>query len=278
MALGIARAAMKDEDQIRRFMEEVLRLKYFNGEDWKVTSPEVIEDIWSKLIEFSGESDPLKAIKNEQNSRALAIYPVAKEFVLKSEDPFLAALKLAIAANSMDAMTDVKGEAPEKIIKKWRGSKIGNGNLNCLKERLSKTRKLVYLGDNCGEIVFDKLLIEILLQMYRLEITFIARTLPILNDAILRDALSIGMGEIARLVENGLPGPFPGTSLKRINSKSKRLIEGADLVISKGGGNHDSLTEEGSLKGKVSFLFLSKCYPYSKIHRVPLRGPVIHNF
>lgn len=278
MALGIARVAMKDEDQIRRFMEEVLRLKYFNGEDWKVTSPEVIEDIWSKVIEFSGESDPLKAIKNEQNSRALAIYPAAKDFVLKSEDPFLTAVKLAIAANSMDAMTDVRGEAPEKIIKKWRGSKINNGKLNRLKERLSKTRKLVYLGDNCGEIVFDRLLIEVLLEMYRLEITFVTRTLPILNDATLRDALSVGMGEIARLVENGLPGPVPGTYLKRIDSKSKRLIERSDLVISKGGGNHDSLTEEESLKGKVSFLFLAKCYPYSKIHRVPLRGPVIHNF
>jgi hypothetical protein len=236
MALGIARVAMKDEDQIRRFMEEVLRLKYFNGEDWKVTSPEVIEDIWSKLIEFSGESDPLKAIKNEQNSRALAIYPVAKEFVLKSEDPFLTAVKLAIAANSMDAMTDVRGEAPEKIIRRWRGSKVNNGNLDRLKERLSRTRKLVYLGDNCGEIVFDKLLIEVLFEMYRLEITFVTRTLPILNDATLRDALSVGVGEIAQLVENGLPGPVPGTHLKRIDPKLKRLIERSDLVISKGGG------------------------------------------
>jgi hypothetical protein len=86
------------------------------------------------------------------------------------------------------------------------------------------------------------------------------------------------VGEIAQLVENGLPGPVPGTYLKRIDPKLKRLIERSDLVISKGGGNSDSLTEEERLEGKVSFLFLAKCYPYSKIHRVPLKGLVIHNF
>jgi len=269
---------MKDEDRIKRFMEEVLRLKYFNGGDWKVTSPEVIEDIWLKVIEFSGESDPLKAIKKEQNSRALAIYPAAKESVLKSRDPLRAVVKLAIAANSMDAMTNVKGEAPEKIIEKRRRSEAESENLKCLKERVEKARHLVYLGDNCGEIVFDKLLMEVLHEMYNLEITFITRTLPILNDATLRDAVSIGMGEVAQIIENGIPEAIPGTFLRRINSESKRLIERADLVISKGGGNHDSLTEEERLKGKISFLFLAKCYPFCHIHRVSLNAPVIYNF
>jgi len=77
---------------------------------------------------------------------------------------------------------------------------------------------------------------------------------------------------------NGLPEPIPGTYLKRIDSESKTLIERSDLVISKGGGNYDSLTEEEGLKGKVSFLFLAKCYPYCHIHHVPLNAPVIHNF
>lgn len=278
MSLGIARVVMKDEDQVRRFMEEVLRLKYFSGKERKVTSPEVIKDVWLKVIEVSGKSDPLEEIKNEQNSKALAIYPIAKELVLKSKDPFLGAIKLAIAGNSIDAMTDVKGEAPEEIIKKWERLEIDIENLNCLKERLKKTRRLVYLGDNCGEIVFDRLLIEVLLEMYSLEITFITRTLPILNDATLQDALSMGIGEVTQVMENGLPEPLPGTYLKRINSESKTLIERSDLVISKGGGNYDSLTEEKGLKGKVSFLFLAKCYPYCNIHHVTLNAPVIYNF
>ena len=278
MSLGIARVVMKDEDQVRRFMEEVLRLKYFSGKERKVTSPEVIKDVWLKVIEVSGKSDPLEEIKNEQNSKALAIYPIAKELVLKSKDPFLGAIKLAIAGNSIDAMTDVKGEAPEEIIKKWERLEIDIENLNSLKERLKKTRRLVYLGDNCGEIIFDRLLIEVLLEMYSLEITFITRTLPILNDATLQDALSMGIGEVTQVMENGLPEPIPGTYLKRINPESKTLIERSDLVISKGGGNYDSLTEEKGLKGKVSFLFLAKCYPYCSIHQVTLNAPVIYNF
>jgi uncharacterized protein with ATP-grasp and redox domains len=278
MSLGIARVVMKNEDQVRRFMEQVIRLRYFNGEDWRVTSPEVIKDVWLKVIEVSGKSDPLKEIKDEQNKKALAVYPKAKESVLKSKDPFLEAMKLAIAGNSIDAMTDVKGESPEEIVKRWNQLKIDNENFNILKERLKKTRRLVYLGDNCGEIVFDRLLIEVLLAMYRIEITFITRTLPILNDATLQDALSMGIGNVAQVMENGLPEPIPGTYLKKIDSESKTLIERSDLVISKGGGNYDSLTEEKGLKGKVSFLFLAKCYPYCNIHHVTLNAPVIYNF
>ena len=240
--------------------------------------PEVIKDVWLKVIEVSGKSDPLKEIKDEQNKKALAIYPKAKELVWRSKDPLLGAIKLAIAGNSIDAMTDVKGESPEEIVKKWNQLEIDNENFNILKERLEKTRSLIYLGDNCGEIIFDRLLIEVLLKMYRIEITYITRTLPILNDATLQDALSMGIGDVAQVIENGLPEPLPGTYLKKIGSKVKTLIERSDLVISKGGGNYDSLTEEQGLKGKVSFLFLAKCYPYCNIHQVSLNAPVIYNF
>jgi len=278
MVLEVARVAMKDEEQVRRFMEEILKLKYFNGVDRNVTSPEVIKDVWGKVIEVSGETDPLREVKEEQNRKALAIYPKAKELVLKSEDPFLEAIKLAIAANSIDAMTDIRGEIPEEIIKKWFRLEIDSENLKCLKERFRKARKVVFLGDNCGEIVFDKLLMEVLLEMHHLEITYITRTLPIMNDATLKEVLSVGIGKIAQVIENGIREPLPGTFLKRINSESKILIERSDLVISKGGGNYDSLTEEEGLRGKISFLFLAKCYPYCHLHHVSLNAPVIYNF
>ena len=278
MSLGVARVAMKDEDQVQRFMEGVLRLKYFNGKNQKVTSPDVIRDVWSKVIEVTGEADPLRKVKEEQNRKALATYPKAKALVLKSRDPFVVAVKLAIAANSIDAMTDVKGEAPEEIIKKWNRLVIDRKEVTGLKERVKKARKVVYLGDNCGEIVFDKLFIEVLLAMHPVDITYVTRTLPIMNDATLRDARFIGMGKVAHIMENGVLEHFPGTFLKRIDSELKKLIKGSDLVISKGGGNYDSLTEEEKLKGKTSFLFLAKCFPYCQLHRVSLNAPVIYNF
>jgi uncharacterized protein with ATP-grasp and redox domains len=278
MSLGIARLAIKDEDEVKRFMEEVLKLKYFNGENWKVTSPDIIKDVWLKVIEFTGKSDPMREIKNEQNNKALTIYAQAKELVLKSKDPFLGAIKLAIIGNSIDAMINVEGEASEEILKRWHRLEIDNESLELLKGRLKKTRRLIYLGDNCGEIVFDRVLIEVLLEKYPLEIAFITRTLPVMNDATLQDACSVGIGEVAQVVENGVQEPIPGTYLKKINSETKTLIERSDLVLSKGGGNYDTLTDEERLKGKVSFLFVAKCYPYSNIHQVSLNAPIIYNF
>lgn len=278
MSLGAARLVMKDKEQVRRFIDQLLKLKYFKGEDWEVTSPEVIKHVWLKVLEFSGETDPMKEIKVEQNRKALEIYPVARELVLKSQDPFLEAIKLTLAGNSIDAMTNVKGETPEGVLKRWHTFEMDGENLNGLKKRLKKNQKIIYLGDNCGEIVFDRILIEVLHEMYNPEITFITRTLPIMNDATLQDAISVGIGKVAQIMENGVQEPLPGTFLKKIDPELKEKIEGADLIISKGGGNYDSLTEEEELKGKVTFLFLAKCHPYCSLHGVSLGAPIIHNF
>jgi len=278
MSLETAHLVMKDEDQVRRFMKQILKLKYFRGEEWRVTSPEVIKNVWLKLLEVSGEADPMKEIKREQNSKALEIYPVAKKLVLENRDPFLAAIQLSIAGNAIDAMTKVRGETPQNILERWSKFEIDVDNLDRLKERLKKTRKLVYLGDNCGEIVFDRLLIEVLHKMYHLEVTFVTRTLPIMNDATLQDALSMEIGQVAQIMENGIHEPLPGTNLKKISLELKTKIEASDLIISKGGGNYDLLTEEEGLKEKVSFLFLAKCHPYCSIHQVSLNAPIIYNF
>ena len=278
MSLGIAYLVIQDNGHVRRFLNQVLKLKYFRGEDWEVTSPEVIKQVWLMLLEVTGQADPMKEIKKEQNRKALEIYPVAKKTVLESHDPLLEAIKLAIAGNSIDAMVNVEGEAPEKILQRWDKLEIDAGNLNLFKERLKKARKLVYLGDNCGEIVFDKLLMETLRKLYPLEIIFVTRTLPIMNDITFQDALSIGIEEVAQMMENGTPEPLPGTFLEKISRELRAEMESSDLVISKGGGNCDSLTEENKMKGKISFLLTAKCHPYCSIHQVTLSAPIIYNF
>jgi uncharacterized protein with ATP-grasp and redox domains len=82
----------------------------------------------------------------------------------------------------------------------------------------------------------------------------------------IQDAMSVSIGKVAQIMENGMHEPLAGTFLKKISHELKEQIEVSDLVISKGGGNYDSLTEEEALKGKVSFLLLAKCHPYSSIH------------
>jgi len=276
MSLGVARVAIKGEDETRRFMEEVLRLKYFRGGKRNVTSPEVIRDIWSKLVEMTGEADPLRAVKDEQNRKALSIYPRAKELIKVAEDPLSKAIQLAISANSIDAMTDVKGNSPAEVIKKWDQCKMAQKEWKGLKGRLKKARHLVYFGDNCGEIVFDRLLIETLLERYSIQVIYVTRTLPVMNDATFQDALHTGMDKVTHVMANGIPEYLPGTFLKRVKPELKRLIERSDLVISKGGGNYDTLTEEESLKGKAFFLFLAKCYPYCHLYQAALNTPLIY--
>jgi uncharacterized protein with ATP-grasp and redox domains len=99
-----------------------------------------------------------------------------------------------------------------------------------------------------------------------------------MNDATLQDALSVDIGQVAQIMENGIHEPWPGTILKKISRELKSKIKASDLMISKGGGNYDSLTEEEGLKEKVSFLLLAKCHPYCSIHQVSLNAPILYNF
>lgn len=278
MSLGVVRLVMEDEVQVRRCMEEILTLNALRGQEWQVIPPRVVRDVWLKISEISGQTDPLKGIKAEQNRRALQIYPLAKELIFKSHDPFLVALKFAIAGNAWDAMVNMKEERMDGVIQGLDRFHINFDNVYNLKERLKNTRTLIYLSDNCGEIVFDKLFLEVLRQKYDLEVTVVTRTLPVLNDATFQDACSVGLDGVAHLMENGVPEPIPSTLLEKVSPEVKALIQKSDLLISKGVGNHDSLTEEKGLKGKISFLFHGKCHPCCSLYKVPLDALIVYNF
>lgn len=277
MCLDVARPAMSDERQLAELMDAVLQLKPLRGEDWTVTPPEVIRDVWLKIERTTGESDPLKTLKTEQNRSALEIYPSAKDLVSNSANPFLEAVKLAAAANSSDAMGDVEREAVQSIVSLLSSLVIAPQRLEGLRRRLRQAHEVVYLADNCGEIVFDKLLSEVIRDAYDPEIVFVTRTVPILNDATLEDAVAVGMDEVAQVMESGIQDPLPGTILTELPPEVGKLIEQTDLVIAKGGGNHDTLSEEEEVKGKVSFLLQAKCHPYCTIHEASLGALVVHN-
>jgi damage-control phosphatase, subfamily I len=277
MSMETARLIMKNEEQVRSFMKDILLLKPLRGENWQIISPEVVKEVLLKLQAITGETDPFKSIKIEQNMAALRMFSSVKEVVLKSRDPFLDALKFAVAGNALDAMIGAKEDPEKNIVNKLDSFIIDLENVHELKKRLSKTKKLIYVSDNCGEIVFDKLFLETIHGLYDFDVTFITRTVPVLNDAVLGDAQAVGMGDVAHLIENGIFEPFPGTLLRKVAPEVRKLIEGSDFIISKGVGNYDSLTEEESLKGKISFLFHAKCHPCCKTHKVPLGALIVYN-
>jgi len=232
MSIGVARLATKDEEKVKHIMDQVLQISHLRGEDWKVTSPEIIRQIWPKIRDVSGLDDPLKEVKAEQNTRALKIYPLAKDIVSKSSDPFLQALKFSIAGNSLDAKVTVSEESTESLIEALSKLPIEVDEVLKFKERLELSRKIVYLTDNCGEIVFDELFLEIIRQTYQGDITIVTRKLPILNDATLQDARLVGLDRVGQLVDNGMNEPFPGTVIPKLSPEVRTLVESADLIIS----------------------------------------------
>ncbi len=277
MSLRVANVALKEENKMRVFTEALLNSESTDLQE-NITAPEAIRHIWVRLREISGMEDPLQELKREQNDSALKLYGTAKELVIKGNDPGSAALKLAIFGNAIDIMTDSTEETQIKSIESILNSPLKSEDTERFTKRLEKSRSILYLGDNCGEIVFDKLFIEILKELYHHDITFVTRSIPVLNDATVHDARYTHMDEVAHIVENGIDGPLPGTIVDEVSPQMKTLISQSDLIISKGGGNYDTLTEEESLKGKITFLVQAKCRPLRITHNTASRGFIVHNF
>ena len=278
MSLNIARTAVKDELEIKAFMEEILKSDHFNGKNWAITAPEIIRDVWLTMQKMFGVSDPLKTVKAEQNKAALKIYPHAQEFIFKSTDPFLESLKFAVSGNAIDIMTGSTKKPSKKYMQTLQGGAMDPKQVEALEQRLTRAKKLVYLGDNCGEIVFDKLFIEVIREKYDLEMIFVVRTVPVLNDATREEALFVGMDKVAVVMSNGISAPIPGTLLKEASRELIQRINEADLVISKGGGNYDLLSEEERLKGKCTFFLQAKCEPYCILHQTRPGGLIVYNY
>lgn len=277
MSLEAGRLTIKDESKIKDFISIVSNLKPLCGNNWQITAGEVVRDVWYILTEFTGNQDPMKELKADLNNRALEIYPYAKELILKSTDPFTTALKFSIAANALDIMVSMGNNKAERIIPVLEGFALSMKNVETLRERLGKARKLVFLSDNCGEIVFDRLLLEVLRRIYDLDITVVTRTLPVLNDATLQDTLSAGLGEEVEVIENGILEPLAGTILAKVSPQVRSLVEKTDLLISKGGANYDCLTEEPTVEGKVTYLLHGKCYPYCFENNVSMGTLIVRN-
>ncbi|MFY9402150.1 MAG: ARMT1-like domain-containing protein, partial [Candidatus Omnitrophota bacterium] len=123
------------------------------------------------------------------------------------------------------------------------------------KKSLKNAKSILYLADNAGEVVFDRILIEEIKKKYPGKIIFYAvKEKPIINDALLEDALFCGIDRVARIISNGTDAP--GTILSLCSSDFKKIYKSADMVISKGQGNFESLSKA---KKEIFFLFMVKC-------------------
>jgi len=278
MTITSIRKLQLDENSVKELYSKILENPALRGFNWDITSPEVIEDAWKKITKRMDDPDPFYLEKLNQNKNIMALYPFLEKTVHKDSDPLYPAVKLAILGNSLDFMVADTTLTFESSIKDRINVPLSNENYSTFKRRLGASKHLVYFGDNAGEIVFDKLFIETIKKLYKLEIVFVVRSVPTLNDATIKEAKSVGMDKVVKVIENGIDGPLPGTVLRRCSNEVNDLVQKSDLIISKGGGNFDTLDEERKrLKKKISFLLLSKCDPQYKTFGVKLFQPILAN-
>lgn len=187
--------------------------------------------------------------------------------ILIAEDPLKMALQYAMTGNYIDfgAMDQVSEEELEKLLARAPQIPVEEKEFTSLREDIIKAEKMVYLTDNCGEVVMDKLFLEEIRKENPIaSITVLVRGQEILNDATMADAEQIGLTEMVSVIGNG--SGIAGTSLKHISSEARTLLENADVIIAKGQGNFETLQECGL---NIYYIFLCKCDMFSDRFQVP---------
>jgi uncharacterized protein with ATP-grasp and redox domains len=252
-ALQAVRFINDDEKLQEKVLREVV--KELLASDWKSTPPELAHKVHSIVKRVTNEKDPYKDVKRESNDLILRMYPELKETVKNSRDPLRTAVRLAIAGNIIDFGVTQEFNLDETIIEVLK-KKFAIDDYKKLKENLENAETLLFFVDNAGEIGLDKLLVETLLVTKKLEkIDFVVKGGPIINDATLEDAVYMGLNSLPNseflVISNGEVGTGP----KRSSQTVKRWIHDHDLVISKGQGNYEGLSEHNGL----FFLLMAKC-------------------
>jgi uncharacterized protein with ATP-grasp and redox domains len=258
-ALDAARIAGADEIIQKKIIDELSQL--IPNFSLETAPPEMGRAIYSLVGKISGVKDPFKEIKENSNKFALKLYPELKQEINNSEDRLLAAVKLSIIGNIIDYGAKNSLDVPKEIDYLFQGNfKTDNKNKPIIfkykqfKEALNEVDTLIYLADNAGEVVFDRLLIEELVKELGKEVIYVVKGKPIINDALIEDALFCGINRTAKVISSG--SDAPGTLLKYCSPEFIRLYQKAELIISKGQGNYESLSEEDK---SIFFLFKAKC-------------------
>jgi len=245
--LKTVRLATSDEHVLRNLLDEVgLALA---GRSLDVPPPVISRAIHRIIANRLGVQDPYRELKQACIRQALSLVPRLKRAIEESADRLWTAAKLAIAGNVIDfgANADFDLTRDVDVI---LAQDLAVNHFSEFRKKLDKAGRILYLADNAGETVFDRLFIEELEK----PVTYAVRQSPIINDALSEDAAASGIGEVARIISSGVA--TPGTVLADCSSEFLDEFRSADLIISKGQGNFEALSEEAR---PIFFLLKIKC-------------------
>lgn len=252
-ALQVARICSDDEKVHRAVGAAVGAL--VDRLDLQETPPANAIKVYAEIARVTGCPDPYRHQKKRSNEQALLALPRLREEVRRASNPLAAAVRFAIAGNIIDygACAEIDAEA---AFARCRTVPLAIDHTEILVKRINQLKKnsrILYLADNCGEIVYDLLVLE-RLRDCGLDLTVAVRGGPIINDALLEDARDCGIDQVARLISNGVA--CPGTSLAHCSAEFLEHFHQADLVVSKGQGNFETLSE---VERDIFFLLTVKC-------------------
>jgi uncharacterized protein with ATP-grasp and redox domains len=262
-ALDGARCTGADEGKQHRILVHVLDL--LKRVEPSRTPPEVGNEVHYIVRRICGCGDPYRAVKDASTRQALALYPQLKDRVREAVDPLDAALRLSIAGNIIDlgpGRTYDLWTAVERVL----SQPFAVDDRAALREWLAQVDKVLYLADNAGETVFDRILIEAI----DVPVTYAVKGGPVLNDATVDDARAAGLDAAAELVDTG--SDAPGTILHRCSPAFRASYDAAELIIARGQANYETLSGAGP---RVFFLLQTKCPVIARDMGVPVGSIVV---
>lgn len=257
------RLTQEQQDEFLDFFHDTLE-KFKNS-----TSPEIQRELNQRLSKIVGVDDLFEDEKIKSNSIAQGLYNDWSPQVPISKNPFDLALKLSIAGNIMDYGANNSFDI-KSTIRRVIFAKFAINHSKQLQDKIKEAKSILYLGDNAGEILFDKLFIE---TINHPNVTYAVRGGFALNDATLHDAIDVGMNSVAKVIENGFDAP--STVLKKCSPEFMAIYNSVDLIISKGQGNLEGLINEND--PRIFFLLMTKCDVMAKLLNVAKGSFIVYN-
>jgi len=252
-SLKVAGAINADDDLSQRLLNSITQMsKNFS---FLQNPPEIAADVYEKMAFIAQKSDLYDEVKELSTQKALSFIPFLEEKLKNSDDKLLTATKIAVAGNVIDLAAAVEFDLDEELLKIF-DTEFAHNDFIEMKEELSKARNIVILGDNVGEHIFDYMFVQTLKELYpKATYTYMVRGKPIINDVTMKEAQEAGFDKLCNLQDSGVN--TPGFVYARANSNSQELFDCADIVISKGMGNYECLSD--SHRGNICFLLKVKC-------------------
>lgn len=247
-ALEAAKIVTDDIEIHNKVVEEAMKI-LMNYKSFR-NSPDMALEIHDIIKRLTGNSDPYLKVKENDLEAAKNCYPYLKEFISSKDQKLYWALKIAATGNNIDAAV-YKDINLIKCIEVELEKSFSICDIEAFEGKLKNASNILIIGDNTGETIFDKVLIEALAEI---SVTYGVRNEPIINDATKKDAIKSGLGEVARIVSTGCNAP--GLILEDCSDEFIDIYNKSDIIISKGQGNYEALSEK---KGNLFFLLKAKC-------------------